>query len=150
MRARSGSADGTAMEKFLAYVYDCVEKYVPSGADVRVYDTLAEVKTTSVWKGGGGKWQHIEPDHEWEVLLLVRIDFHSIDVYLMCRDDFEEAKDDGMVTEQGKSGTSYEGWWFSPWDNALDYATLIESFTSDPTKGDGDCEALKSALDNCG
>ena len=145
-----GNANGTAMEDFLIHVYDCISNYSPSGADVSLFDSLAEVKTTSIWKSGSGKWQHIEPNHNWEILLLVRIEYQSIDVYLMCRNEFEKAKSDGSVTEQGKSGTSYEGWWFSPWERALPYATLVESITVDPDeKGYGDCNELRRALVEC-
>ena len=145
----TGNANGTAMEEFLRYLYDCIENYSESGSDVRLYDTLAEVKTTSVWKDGSGKWQHIEPNHNWSVLLLVRIEYHSIDIYLMCREAFQMALDDGAATDQGKKGTSFEGYWFSPWDKALEYATLVESITENPDEGDGDCEAMQSALDEC-
>ena len=81
--------------------------------------------------------------------MLVRIEYHSIDIYLRCREAFQMALDDGAATNQGKEGTSFEGYWFSPWDKALEYATLVESITEDPDEGDGDCEAMKSALDGC-
>ena len=147
----SGNADGPAMENFLTYTYDCIDNYSPFGADVMLHGEIAEVKTTSIWKNGGGVWQHIEPGHEqWTVLLLVRIEYHSIDIYLMCRDEFERAQRDGAATSQGnKAGDSFEGYWFNPWDKALEYATLVESITEDPDEGDGDCEAMEFALDEC-
>jgi hypothetical protein len=147
-----GSANGTAMEHFLIHFYECVSNYKPSGADLIVFETLTEVKTTSINKDGLGKWQHIEPAHPWEVLLLVRVEYQSIEVYLMCRKEFERAQTNGDVKVQGKLGVSYEGWWFSPYTKAIPYSTHVISIKGPepgPKAGEGDCKPFKELIDKC-
>ena len=147
-----GFVNGTTVEDFLIYLYECITRYTPSGADLNVHGKLAEAKSTSIHADGHGKWQHIEPAHEWDFLLLVRVEYESIEIYLMCRKDFEKAQLDGAARIQGQDGVSYEGWWFDPYTKALPYTKHVASITgpnSEPNEDDGDCVALKKLIDNC-
>jgi hypothetical protein len=67
-----------------------------------------EIKCARYWAGKDDcKWQHLEPDHDYEYALLVLLDFHGWKVWCIKKSllmgDMREKK---IVTYQGK-----QGWW---------------------------------------
>ena len=144
---KRGSAKGNEMEKFLIHSFDCIDDY-DGESDLTAFDYILQVKTSSIWANGKSRWQHVEPDHDWEVLLLVIIDYHSIELHLMCRDSFEEMREDlGDKIKQGNEN-SYQGYWF--WDDQADpYMSHFLSITHDPSEGEMDCSVFEDALNNC-
>lgn len=82
-----------------------------------------EIKCARYWAGKDDcKWQHLEPDHDYEIALFALLDFHGWKVwgikksYLMG-----ELRDKKVVTFQGK-----QGWWVRK-NNVLPYLTPVKS-----------------------
>ena len=66
----------------------------------------------------------------------------------MCRDSFEEMREDlGDKIKQGNEN-SYQGYWFTD-DQANPYMNHFLSIAHDPLKGEMDCSVLEDALNNC-
>lgn len=67
-----------------------------------------EIKAARYWAGKDDcKWQHLEPDHDYDLVLFCLMDFHELRVWAIKKDvlmgDLRERK---IVTFQGK-----QGWW---------------------------------------
>ena len=84
-----------------------------------------EVKCARFWSDGDGsdcRWQHLEPEHDYDMALLVLLDYNGFQVgaiqksYLMS-----ELRVRNVVTHQGK-----QGWWTKRSD-VLSYLTPIHS-----------------------
>ena len=144
-----GSQKGKEMEKFMIWSFNCVEDAPDSESDVRAFDFLLQVKTAGIWADGKPKWQHIEPEHDWNALLLITVDYHSLELHIMCREGFEEMRNDlGDKIKQGGSN-SYQGYWFTD-AQANPYMNHFLSISYDhPDEGEMDCDVLENALNNC-
>ena len=82
-----------------------------------------EIKTARYWAGKDDcKWQHLEPDHDYEYALLVILDFQGWKVWCIKKDLLMgEMRDKKIVTEQGK-----QGWWTKK-SAILPYLTPIKT-----------------------
>lgn len=79
-----------------------------------------EQKSSGHWGESDYRWQHIEPAHKWNLLLLCGIDYDKIRFWAMNRKIFEILVSENKITNQGnKEKESSEGMWFS-------YSTISE------------------------
>ena len=67
-----------------------------------------EIKSARYW---GGKndcvWQHLEPDHDYEYVLFILVDFQDLNVWGIKKSHLMgELRDKKIVTHQGT-----QGWW---------------------------------------
>ena len=82
-----------------------------------------ETKCARYWSGKDDcRWQHLEPDHDYEVALLCLLDFHRWKVWAIKKSLLMgELRDKKIVTFQGK-----QGWWVTK-NDVLPYLTEINS-----------------------
>ncbi len=132
---RRGSGKGTAGEAFFEKKFNIVQPRHPgeSGHDKTVLGKRIEHKVSALWnsKTPFFKWQHIEVLHNWDLLVFMGIDFHSVVWYAMTRADFDRMRNDlGAKVIQGKvsgdTAISIEGHWCTL-TQALPYITNIGS-----------------------
>jgi hypothetical protein len=82
-----------------------------------------EIKAARYWAGKDDcKWQHLEPDHDYDLVLLALQDFQGIKLWAINKEklmgDLREKK---IVTFQGK-----QGWWMKK-SAIMPYLTEITS-----------------------
>ena len=67
-----------------------------------------EIKAARYWAGKDDcRWQHLEPEHDYDLVLFVLVDFHDIRVWAIEKSTLMgELRDRKIVTFQGK-----QGWW---------------------------------------
>jgi hypothetical protein len=116
-----GPRMGTTMESFARFKFKNLQKR-SKGADQTGYDHIINIgekniyieqKSSGHW-GDDFKWQHVEKDHKWNMLLLCGITYTDVVFWGMCRRVFERLLTESKITNQGnKAGTSSEGAWFN-------------------------------------
>jgi len=69
-----------------------------------------EIKAARYWAGKDDcKWQHLELEHDYDLVLFVLMDFHELRVWAIKKETLMgELRDRKIVTFQGK-----QGWWTS-------------------------------------
>jgi hypothetical protein len=119
-----GQSLGTTMERFARYNFSSLQKRkkgkTQTGHDhiIKLNDSeiLVEQKSSSLCWGSNGedlKFQHVEINHKWDILLLCGIYYTEIKFWGMNRKTFNQLVSDGKITNQGcKTGESSEGQWF--------------------------------------
>lgn len=117
-----GPKMGTTLEKFARFFFKSLEKR-SKGKDQTGYDhkikfdqkfILVEQKSSGHWGDDDYKWQHVEPKHKWQFLLLCGIDYDSVKFWVMDRKTFDRLISEKKITNQGnKVGESSEGLWFN-------------------------------------
>jgi hypothetical protein len=67
-----------------------------------------EIKCARHWGGkDDSRWQHLEPDHDYEFAMLALLDFHEWKVWCITKEQLMgDLRDKKVVTFQGK-----QGWW---------------------------------------
>ena len=103
---------GCLVEKIAIEKFEMTKSSHPSFDSVK-NGTRYEIKTSRYWAGTKTptfKWQHIEPDHPWDVLLLIGVDFNDLVYYEMTRDNFNSLLGNEIKLQGGGSG---QGYWFS-------------------------------------
>jgi hypothetical protein len=82
-----------------------------------------EIKAARYWAGKDDcKWQHLEPDHDYDLALLVLQDFQGLKLWAINKQLLMgELRDKKIVTFQGK-----QGWWTTK-RAILPYLTEIHS-----------------------
>ncbi len=67
-----------------------------------------EIKAARYWGGSSDcKWQHLEPEHDYEIALFALLDFQGWKVWAIKKETLMgELRDKKIVTYQGK-----QGWW---------------------------------------
>lgn len=149
IRLGGGPAMGTTMEKIARHVFTgSLLPRARGGASETGYDhvyKLADGRTLNVEQKSAGlwsdapnsfRWQHIEADHKWDVLLLAGIQPKGIDFWGMRRTDFLAAVSAGAATNQGnKSKDSSEGVWMdyagvAPWLVPIRSSAEFEAFAA--------------------
>ena len=121
-----GTKMGTLCEDFARFRFPILKKR-KSGPHETGYDHLikkedaeifVEQKSSGRWENGDYKWQHIEPKHKWNILLLCGIDYEEIKFWIMNREVFDFLLSEGKITNQGnKEGESNQGTWM--WYSAV-------------------------------
>jgi len=65
-----------------------------------------EIKAARYWAGKDDcKWQHLEPDHDYEYAILALLDFHGWKMWCIKKTQLMDLRET-IVTYQGK-----QGWW---------------------------------------
>jgi hypothetical protein len=82
-----------------------------------------EIKSARYWAGKDNcKWQHLEPDHDYEYVLFVILDFQGFRVWIIKKSLLMgELREKKICTYQGK-----QGWWVVKSD-ILPYLTEIKN-----------------------
>jgi hypothetical protein len=134
-----GQKMGTTCEKFARHRFSTALKPRAAGAGQTGYDhrlilsggrqVLVEQKSSGHWGENDYKWQHVEPDHKWQLLLLCGIDYTDIHFWAMDRPAYNALRAAGKITNQGNAaGDSSEGTWFS-WSVVKDSLVPIRTET---------------------
>jgi hypothetical protein len=136
-----GQKMGTTCEKFARFRFPTPLKPRAKGKDQTGYDhrlmlpgretpILVEQKSSGFWGDSEFLWQHVEPDHKWQMLLLCGIAYDDIHFWAMSRTTYEALRTAGKITNQGnKAGDSSEGTWFK-------YSAVKEHLTPIRTEAD--------------
>ena len=133
-----GPRMGTTMEAFARFKFKNLQKR-SKGADETGYDHILKIgehtvyieqKSSGHWSEDDFKWQHVEKDHKWNMLLLCGITYTGVSFWGMSRPVFEQLTLESKITNQGnKAGDSSEGVWFN-------YSAVKESLVSIETDED--------------
>lgn len=90
-------------------------------------ELFVEQKSSGHWGESDFRWQHVEPGHKWNMLLLCGIGYTDIHFWGMSRATFAELVTSRKITNQGnKAGDSSEGMWFD-YSAVKDFLTPIRS-----------------------
>ncbi len=98
---------GTAGEQILAEVFKMTAR-TSSQNDGVFEGHKCEIKCARYWAGKDEcRWQHLEPDHDYEFAMLALMDFHGWNVWCISKTQLMgELREKHIVTFQGK-----QGWW---------------------------------------
>jgi len=128
IRIGGGPKMGITLEKFAREEFSCLQKRDKgknTGYDHKISletkEIYLEQKSSGHWGENDYKWQHIEENHPWDILLLCGIDYHEINFWVMNRSVFNKLIEEKKITNQGNNtGESSEGRWFN-------YSDVVES-----------------------
>lgn len=101
-------AFGERMEKIVRELFELGPR-TSSQNDGTRNGIKIEIKSARYWCGKDNycRWQHLEPDHDYDYVLFILIDFQRIKVMGKKKSILMgELRDKGIVTYQGK-----QGWW---------------------------------------
>jgi len=98
---------GSAGEKMLAEIFGMGAR-TSTQNDGMLNGKKVEFKCARFWAGKDDcKWQHLEPDHDYEYALFALLDFHGWKVWCIKKSMLMgELREKKIVTFQGK-----QGWW---------------------------------------
>ena len=106
---------GVVMENLVANLVGAKkipDKKNTTGWDIELRDKKIELKASRYWRTmKTWKWQHVMPDHEWEILLLAAVDFTCIRLFCITKDKFNTLVAADVIKQQGNAGG--QGFWFS-------------------------------------
>jgi hypothetical protein len=113
---------GTEMEKLIIEIFKLTPRTSVQN-DATLDGKKIEIKSARYWSGQDDcKWQHLEPNHDYEYVIFVLLDFQSLKVWIIKKSQLMgELRDKKIVTHQGK-----QGWWTSK-KHILEYLTPITS-----------------------
>ena len=96
---------GTECEKILAEIFKLGPRTSTQNDGVKNGKKI-EIKCARYWGGKDDcRWQHLEPDHDYEYALFGLLDFHSWKVWGIKKSLLMgEMRDKKIVTYQGKQG----------------------------------------------
>lgn len=132
-----GPKMGTTLEKFARFKFTTLQTRgggKNTGLDhmfsVGEKTIFVEQKSSGYWRNNKQddfKWQHVEPNHKWNMLLLCGIEYHDIKFWAMNRKTFDILVAENKITNQGnKEKESSEGMWFF-YSHVKDHITPIDS-----------------------
>lgn len=117
-----GPRMGITMESFARFKFKSLKKR-NKGKEETGYDHILNIeekpiyieqKSSGQWVGDDFKWQHIEKNHKWNMILLCGITYTDVIFWGMKRSIFEQLCSENKATNQGnKAGDSSEGVWFN-------------------------------------
>jgi hypothetical protein len=113
---------GSESEKILQEVFQMGPRTSTQNDGTRLGRKI-EIKSARYWAGKDDcVWQHLEPDHDYEVALFALLDFQGWKVWAIAKALLMgELRDKKIVTFQGK-----QGWWVRK-SAVLPYLTPIRS-----------------------
>jgi hypothetical protein len=130
-----GPKMGTTLEQYARFRFKSLCKR-KSGKSETGYDHLVtihdsevyiEQKSSGHWGEDDYRWQHVEQNHKWNILLLCGIDYTCIKFWVMDRKTFNKLIDEKKITNQGnKAKDSSEGMWFN-YSDVKDYLTEVHT-----------------------
>lgn len=132
-----GPKMGTTLEKFARFKFKVLQ-IRGSGKNTGFDHTFTvgekvlyvEQKSSGYWRNNKEddfKWQHVEANHKWNMLLLCGIEYTDVKFWAMNRKTFDNLVTNNKITNQGnKEKESSEGMWFF-YSHVKDQVTPIES-----------------------
>jgi len=113
---------GSVGEKMISEIF-ALGKRTSSQNDATLNEKKIEIKCARYWAGQDDcRWQHLEPEHDYEYALFVLLDFHGWKVWAIKKSLLMgEMRDKKIVTFQGK-----QGWWTKK-SAIIDYMTPIKT-----------------------
>ena len=98
---------GTVGEQILAEVFKMAAR-TSSQNDGVFEGHKCEIKCARYWAGKDEcRWQHLEPEHDYDFAMLALLDFHKWNVWCITKAQLMgELREKKVVTFQGK-----QGWW---------------------------------------
>ena len=98
---------GSVAEKMMVEIFKLGPR-TSSQNDGTLNGKKIEIKTARYWKGTDDCiWQHLEPDHDYEYVLFIILDFHGWKVWCIKKSLLMgELREKKIITNQGK-----QGWW---------------------------------------
>jgi hypothetical protein len=131
-----GPKMGTILEQFARFKFNVLNKRNQGGNSETGYDHIIKIgenciyieqKSSGHWGEDDYKWQHVEVNHKWHMLLLCGIDYTDIKFWVMPKNTFIDLINKGIIKNQGnKSGDSSEGKWFD-YSSVKDYLIPINN-----------------------
>jgi len=115
---------GTICEKIISEIFNLGPRTSSQNDGTRLGKKI-EIKTARYWNGKDDcVWQHLEPEHDYEFVLCVLLDFQGWKVWCIRKSLLMgELRDKKVVTYQGK-----QGWWVKK-SAILSYLTPIHTMT---------------------
>ena len=113
---------GSEAEKILSEIFG-LGKRTSTQNDGTFEGKKIEIKTARYWAGCDNcKWQHLEPEHDYDYAMLVLLDFQGFKVWTIKKSLLMgELREKKIVTFQGK-----QGWWATKSD-LIPYLTQIQT-----------------------
>lgn len=98
---------GSETEKIIQEIFELKPRTSSQNDGVRNGKKI-EIKSARYWSGKDDcVWQHLEPDHDYEYVIFVLLDFQGFKVWCIKKSVLMgEMRDKKIVTFQGK-----QGWW---------------------------------------
>lgn len=98
---------GSICEKMIVEIFGLGER-TSTQNDATYKGKKIEIKCARYWAGQDEcKWQHLEPDHDYEYALFGLLDFHEFKIWIIKKSVLMgELREKKIVTFQGK-----QGWW---------------------------------------
>ena len=129
-----GGKLGCISEQYAKYKFNILQKRKEGDTN---YDHIIEINNklikveqkTSTNNGKKSKflWQHIAINHDWNILLLMAIDYTEVNFYGLTKKQFNKLLKDGKITNQGsKDNSSHQGYWFK-FNNVKDDLIIINN-----------------------
>ena len=114
---------GTQSEKILSEIFH-INPRSSCQNDGIFNNRKIEIKSARYWGGKDEcKWQHLEPDYDYDYVLFALLDFNGWKVWCMKKDLLMgKMRDKKILTYQGK-----QGWWVKK-SCILPYLTPIKSY----------------------
>jgi len=124
---------GTESEKIIQEIFELGPRTSSQNDGTRNGKKI-EIKSARYWSGKDDcVWQHLEPEHDYEIALLVLLDFHGWKVWGIKKSLLMgEMREKKIVTFQGK-----QGWWvrkssiqlyLTPINSISELDTFIQSY----------------------
>ena len=115
---------GSECEKILSELFELGPRTSTQNDGTRNGKKI-EIKSARYWAGKDDcKWQHLEPDHDYEYALFVLLDFQGFKIWGITKSMLMgEMRDKKIVTFQGK-----QGWWLTK-NEILPYLTPIKNIS---------------------
>jgi len=113
---------GSVCEKLICKIFDLNKRTSSQNDGVRKGKKI-EIKTAGYWSGTNDcRWQHLEPDHDYEFVLFVLLDFHEFKIWCGKKTVLMgELREKKVVTHQAK-----QGWWCKK-NSIISYLTEIKN-----------------------
>jgi hypothetical protein len=113
---------GTECEKIIQEIFNLGSRTSTQNDGTRLGKKI-EIKSARYWAGQDNcRWQHLEPEHDYEVALFAILDFQGWKIWAIKKSLLMgELRDKKIVTFQGK-----QGWWVTK-AAILPYLTPIRS-----------------------
>lgn len=130
----SGKTFGEKFMEDLTQEWFKLDKRSDSSHDHKKCGKTIEQKSARYHANGTDwKWQHIEMNHQWDILLLCGLDYQMIRYFVATREVVHNLIENGIVTGQGKKengiANAQQGYWFSRSDFKRKNKKFTDYFT---------------------
>ena len=101
---QDSKAFGSIAEKIISEIFSFNPR-TSSEHDAIYNGKKIEIKAARYWSSKDQcKWQHLEPNHDYEYVLFALLDFHKWKLWCIKKSDLLELRDKKVVNNQGKQG----------------------------------------------